>query len=69
MRTTPAILTAALLAAPALAQHRADWMQQANWGVINRYRSDWQARVKRLTMSVAQWNKIVDALDKAVAAK
>ncbi len=66
MRSLPGIVAAAMLvsaAAPAGAQHRADWMQQAKWGVMNHYLSDWQARVNHLTMSVEQWNKMVDAFD------
>ena len=69
MRTLPAMLTAALFAAPALAQHRADWMQQAKWGVMNHYLSDWQARVNHLTMTVEQWNKMVDGFDVEALAK
>jgi alpha-L-fucosidase len=69
MRSFPVILAAAVLAAPALAQHRADWMQQAKWGVMNHYLSDWQARVNHLTMSVEQWNKMVDEFDVEALAK
>ena len=63
------ITAAALLAAPAFPQHRADWMRQAKWGVMNHYLSDWQARVNQLTMSVEQWNKMVDGFDVEALAK
>lgn len=63
MRIIPAVIAGVLLAPPALAQHRADWMQQAKWGVMNHYLSDWQARVNHLTMSVEQWNKMIDGFD------
>ncbi len=44
-------------------QGRAAWMQQARFGVMTHYLSDWQARVNHLTMSVEQWNKMVDGFD------
>jgi hypothetical protein len=57
--------TALLLAgAPAaFAQNRAAWMQQAQWGVMTHYLSDWQSRVNNIPMSVEQWNKMIDAFD------
>ena len=45
------------------AQSRAAWMQQAQWGVMTHYLSDWQARTHGLTMSVEQWNKMVDGFE------
>jgi hypothetical protein len=45
------------------AQDRAAWMQTARWGVMTHYLADWQARVHSLTMSVEQWNKLVDGFD------
>jgi len=42
------------------AQNRALWMQQAQWGVMTHYLADWQARVHNLTMSVEEWNRLVD---------
>src|SRR5579871_6153673 len=45
------------------AQSRADWMPQAQWGVMTHYLADWQARDHGLTMSVDQWNKMVDGFD------
>jgi hypothetical protein len=44
-------------------------MQQAKWGVMNHYLSDWQARVNHLTMGVEQWNKMVDGFDVEALAK
>ncbi len=62
-------LLATLSLAPASAQHRADWMRDAKWGVMNHYLSDWQGRVNHLTMSVEQWNKMIDAFDVEALAK
>jgi hypothetical protein len=44
-------------------QGRAAWMQEAQWGVMTHYLADWQAQVHGLTMSVDQWNKLVDGFD------
>jgi hypothetical protein len=67
MRYATALLFA--LTAPALAQHRADWMQQTKWGVMNHYLADWQARVNRLTISVDAWNGWIDGFDVETLAK
>ncbi|HKE24722.1 MAG TPA: alpha-L-fucosidase [Bryobacteraceae bacterium] len=53
----------ALLAGSAGAQDRAAWMQSAKWGVMTHYLADWQARVHNLTMSVEEWNRLVDGFD------
>ncbi|HUK17782.1 MAG TPA: alpha-L-fucosidase [Bryobacteraceae bacterium] len=45
------------------AQDRAAWMQNARWGVMTHYLADWQARVHNLTMSVDEWNRLVDGFD------
>jgi hypothetical protein len=50
-------------------QSRAAWMQEAQWGVMTHYLADWQAQVHGLTMSVDQWNKLVDGLDAEGMAK
>lgn len=42
---------------------RAAWMRQAGWGVMTHYLADWQARVNHLTMTIQQWNKMVDGFD------
>lgn len=44
---------------------RAKWMQDPRhcWGVMTHYLADWQARVHNLTMTVDQWNKMVDGFD------
>src|SRR5271169_4679132 len=60
LSTAAALLTSAAMLD---AQERAAWMQQAQWGVMNHYLADWQARVHSLTMSVEQWNKMVDGFD------
>lgn len=44
-------------------QNRAAWMQEAQWGIMTHYLADWQARSNGLTMSVEQWNKMVDGFD------
>src|SRR6476469_268527 len=46
-----------------LAQDRAGWMKDAKFGVMTHYLADWQARVNHLTMSVDEWNKLVDGFD------
>jgi hypothetical protein len=38
-------------------------MQQAEWGVMSHYLADWQARTNKLTMSVEEWNKLVDGFN------
>jgi alpha-L-fucosidase len=38
-------------------------MQSAKWGVMTHYLADWQARVHNLTMSVEEWNRLVDGFD------
>lgn len=50
-------------------QNRAAWMQDAQWGVMTHYLADWQARVHHLTMSVDEWNKLVDGFDAEGIAK
>ncbi len=50
-------------------QNRAAWMQDAQWGVMTHYLADWQARVHHFTMSVDEWNKMVDGFDAEGIAK
>ncbi len=38
-------------------------MKEAKWGVMNHYLADWQARVHGLTMSVEEWNRLIDSFD------
>ena len=45
------------------AQNRAAWMKDAKFGVMTHYLADWQAKVHNLTMSVDEWNKLVDNFD------
>jgi len=52
-----------------MAQHRADWMQQAKWGVMTHYLADWQARTNKLTMSVDAWNGLIAHFDVESLAK
>ena len=60
MRLTFALL---LCAAACPAQNRAAWMPKAQWGVMTHYLADWRARTDNLTMSVEQWNELVDHFD------
>lgn len=63
------LVLALLVAAGAQAQNRAAWMPAAKWGVMTHYLSDWQARTHGLTMSVEQWNRMVDGFDAEGIAK
>jgi hypothetical protein len=38
-------------------------MKDAKWGIMTHYLADWQARTHNLTMSVEEWNKLVDHFD------
>jgi hypothetical protein len=38
-------------------------MKDAKFGVMTHYLADWQARVNHLTMSVDEWNNLVDNFD------
>ena len=38
-------------------------MKQAKWGVMNHYLADLQPKVQHLTMSVNEWNKVIDNFD------
>jgi hypothetical protein len=57
------ISAALLLTVSAAAQNRAAWMPDAQWGVMTHYLADWQARTHNLTMSVDEWNRLVDGFD------
>ncbi len=54
---------------PGLPQDRAAWMRAARWGVMTHYLADWMARVHNLTMSVEEWNRLVDGFDAEGMAK
>jgi len=59
-------VSAVLLASGALLQaqsNRAAWMQEARFGVMTHYLADWLARSHKLTMSVDEWNKLIDNFD------
>jgi hypothetical protein len=51
------------------AQNRAAWMPDAQWGVMVHYLADWQARDRNLTLSVDQWNRMVDGFDAPALAR
>ncbi len=51
------------VAAAVHGQGRASWMKQAGFGVMTHYLADWRARTDGLTMSVDQWNELVDHFD------
>jgi hypothetical protein len=38
-------------------------MREARWGVMTHYLADWRARTDQLTMSVDQWNQLIDGFD------
>ncbi len=44
-------------------QHRAVWMKDARWGVMNHYLADWIARREKMTMSAEEWNNLIDRFD------
>ncbi len=67
-RLAPGLALLLAAVAPGSAQ-RAAWMQDAQWGVMNHYLADWQARVHHLEMNVAEWNKLVDGFDAEGLAK
>ena len=62
-----ALLVTTILIAPAApgadrtAPHRADWLQQARWGVFMHYMADTVLKGDELT--VENWNQAVDAFD------
>ena len=65
-KTTIAVLALALVASAAPLVHaedRAAWMKQAKWGVMNHYLADLQGKAPNLTMSVDEWNKLIDNFD------
>ena len=50
------------------AEHRASWMKDGRWGVMNHYLADWKAQENHLEMNVEEWNKLVDHFDVAALA-
>jgi len=42
---------------------RAQWMQEAKWGVMTHYLADWQARTGGFEMSISKWNEMVNGFD------
>lgn len=65
MRAT--ILKAAVaivcVAAAARPEQRAHWMQEGKWGVMSHFLADWKAKENGLTMTPAEWNKLIDGFD------
>lgn len=62
----PALLFACavlLCAQDASTPNRAAWMRTAKWGVMGHYLADWQAKVHHLSMTVEDWNRLVDGFD------
>jgi len=45
------------------AQQRAQWMQEAKWGVMAHYLAEWQSRTGWLQMNVEKWNEMVNGFD------
>ena len=65
-KTKTGVLAVALFVAAASLLHagdRAAWMKQAKWGVMNHYLAELQGKVHNLTMSVDEWNKLIDNFD------
>ena len=44
-------------------EKRAQWMQEARWGVMTHYLADWQARVGGFKMTIDKWNEMVNGFD------
>jgi hypothetical protein len=44
-------------------RNRAAWMRTAKWGVMGHYLADWQAKAHQLSMTVEEWNRLIDAFD------
>ena len=42
---------------------RAQWMQEARWGVMNHYLADWLARNGEFELNIAKWNEMVNNFD------
>src|SRR5438128_2102026 len=63
------ILLVSLIALNVYGQKRAEWMQEAKWGVMIHYLADWQTRTSNLQISVEQWNRMVDEFDVEKMAK
>jgi alpha-L-fucosidase len=47
----------------AQAQQRAQWMQEARWGIMSHYLADWMARSGGFGLNVAKWNEMVNNFD------
>ena len=45
------------------AQQRAQWMQEARWGVMNHYLADWMSRAEGFQISVEKWNEMINGFD------
>ena len=43
--------------------NRAEWMKQAQWGVMTHYLADWKAREMKEQVTVAKWNEMIDQFD------
>jgi hypothetical protein len=77
MRTTARILLSIGLAVAAsgsslpgaAAEHRADWLRDAKWGVMSHYLADWIAAREQVKMDVDRWNRLIDAFDAERLAK
>jgi alpha-L-fucosidase len=61
------LVLAALLSGPAIAaaEDRAAWITEARWGVMTHYLADWiaEAEGRGKTLTVEQWNDLVDQFD------
>ena len=57
------ILVFLLVQLPEIKAQRAQWMQEARWGVMNHYLADWIARSEGYEMTVTKWNELVSRFD------
>lgn len=59
-----ALFTLSTIYAQQKRENRAEWMQEARWGVMTHYLSDWLVRNEKLpAMTVEKWNEMIDNFD------
>ena len=57
------ILIGLLLCLSVAHAQRAQWMQEARWGVMTHYLADWQARAEGFQMNIEKWNEMINNFD------
>ncbi|OVE76044.1 hypothetical protein BVX97_02385 [bacterium E08(2017)] len=64
MKRLLVIILFAVLSVPVQAQNRAQWLQDAKWGVMIHYQRDWLASENNLEpITMHKWNELADAFD------